>query len=1104
MRRTFYKLLGITLGALMCLHANSQEVNRSVTISWPFSSGTAGQTAVFADGDAEFFSSDYVTIGSKIFYKDSKFFSKDVTFTRFEPRMKLLSSAEDGVIAFHVKQKNGLTFTPSFISFDCMRFGTGGGRFDVKWRSSDGTVTVLQTGIIPGRDNNFDENVDEIVTHSEITITEPVSASQGEGVLELYLYSLDPGKQVGVANVEIVGQLVGTIVEVPVYSLGVVSSPVAGGIVTSSPVGSSFDQGTELTVSAANNFGYQFSHWADADGVKVSADNPYSFAMNGDVSLAAVFTPVNTFSLSLGVTGGAASYMVTPSPAGTMVDGISKYEEGTSVKLTAASNSILSFSNWSTGETSNELTLTMNNDVDLTAVYSVVDYLVGWDFYKSGNGGRVADFVSTVDNESSALVLRNVDGTVRTWLDKSIVSASGYEGKGAAVNWQNLDDKYYYQISFVATGYTDIRVSAEMLFNYNAYSVQKCEYSLDGDNFVTLGTYEMSTAKVWYPQTFSLPADVNHASKVYLRWIPDYTSSKVGTVSANDGTALAAIFVTGTATVYNDGIAPELQSNVPATGQDNASASGKIVLNFDEKVKIADGVSVSLDGKVLTHSVVGKTITFSYSGLSYDTQYSFTLPANTVSDLAGNTLTEAITISFKTMTRPVVTKKKFDFVVGVDGDFKSALAAATAASSSGKRFYIFFPNGQYDIGANTGDANQMTTISLPNVSYVGENSEQVVLYNKAIQESINSTATIYFTDAASNVYMQDLSLLNKGDFRSGSFTGRFVALWDKGDRNIYKNVKLLSNQDTYVSGTKRNYFETSDIHGTVDFICGGGDVFFNDCLIYLENRSGNCVTANASSSNWGYVFSNCIIDGFDINNGSYRLGRPWNGSPQTVFLNTTMKQLPTAEGWGDPMNVVPSVYAEYNSTTASGGVVDLSSRRTSYTKDATTVTLNPVLSESQANSYTLENVLGGSDNWMPTYATEQVPAPSITISGATINWDNSDYVLCWAVSKDGVFQEFVTTNSYAVPQGTSDGVKYTVRAANEMGGLSPLSNEVTYSAGSGNAVVVEQATSQVIDVQYYSLDGVQLSANQRRRGVVMVRTIYADGRVVVAKILNRD
>lgn len=279
------------------------------------------------------------------------------------------------------------------------------------------------------------------------------------------------------------------------------------------------------------------------------------------------------------------------------------------------------------------------------------------------------------------------------------------------------------------------------------------------------------------------------------------------------------------------------------------------------------------------------------------------------------------------------------------------------------------------------------------------------------------------------------------DYRKGIFSGRAVALRDQGDRNIYKNVKLLSNQDTFYTGSNRIYLENSEIHGTVDFIFGGGDVFFNACDIYLEDRTGNHVTAAATASNWGYVFRDCTIDGFPQTNGTYKLGRPWQSSPKTVFINTIMKVLPANEGWSE-WGAAPSVYAEYNSLTSSGVPLDLSGRRTTYNYTnggGGTVVLNPVLTVGEADSYTIENVLSGTDTWQPTLFTEQATVPVLSNTGLNLTWDDTNYVLGWAVFKDDIFVDFVTTNSYEIPGGTTTGV-YTIRAANAMGGLSAKSN----------------------------------------------------------------
>lgn len=377
-----------------------------------------------------------------------------------------------------------------------------------------------------------------------------------------------------------------------------------------------------------------------------------------------------------------------------------------------------------------------------------------------------------------------------------------------------------------------------------------------------------------------------------------------------------------------------------------------------------------------------------------------------------------------------VTKAKFNFVVGVDGDFKAAMSAAANAASSGNRFFIFFPKGEYDIGNLTGDSNQKTTFTTSNVSFIGQNMDSTVIYNKSTNEGISITATLYFykTD---NMYLQDLTIYNKanyGNTSSYSETGRHVAVQEQGNKFIYKNVKLLSTQDTYYTKGTRTYWETGEIHGTTDYICGDGDVFFNQCRLY--NLKKSAMTAPATTTDWGYVFHTCTIDG-DVT--GFTLGRSWN-SAKAVFINTTMNVLPSDAGWGDPMNSVPQVFAEYGSKNSSGGSVDLSKRRTSYTKDDVTVTLNPVLTATEAAKYTISNVLSGTDNWAPDQLASQINPPELNVNGNQVYWDNNDNALCWVVFKNGSYWANVTTPSIDISS-LSIGDTIVVRTANSMGGL---------------------------------------------------------------------
>ena len=60
---------------------------------------------------------------------------------------------------------------------------------------------------------------------------------------------------------------------------------------------------------------------------------------------------------------------------------------------------------------------------------------------------------------------------------------------------------------------------------------------------------------------------------------------------------------------------------------------------------------------------------------------------------------------------------------------------------------------------------------------------------------------------------------------------------------------------------------------------------------------------------------------------------------------------------------------------------------------------------------------------------------NVTAQGTTISWDNSPYALLYAVCKDGKVIDFTTEATYIATEKGS----YSVRAANEMGGLSASS-----------------------------------------------------------------
>ena len=386
-----------------------------------------------------------------------------------------------------------------------------------------------------------------------------------------------------------------------------------------------------------------------------------------------------------------------------------------------------------------------------------------------------------------------------------------------------------------------------------------------------------------------------------------------------------------------------------------------------------------------------------------------------------------------------VDKKKIDFVVGVDGDFKAAISkAGSSGASASNRFVIFLPDGEYDITKLTGDSHGKSTVSASYLSIIGQSLEKTIIANTTDTEGIGLTATIYFPKN-NEMYMQDITLRNKSTFKTSSAARQVALQQNEGDKYVYKNVRLWSGQDTYYTKKGRTYWEGGEIDGTVDFICGGGDVFFEGTKIVMT-RSGGYITAAQNSPDWGYVFNNAIIEVSDNSfNGTFYLGRSWNNA-KTVFLNTKMVAQPAPEGWFQKsINTSPVVFGEYNSKDGNGNPVNTSQRRTSFDNSTT---LKTVWDANDAAKYTLANVLKGSDNWDPTKLTAQVNAPEIAQEGAEITWNNDDNARCWVIFVDGKYKANVTTPSFSL-EGIATGSKITVRAANSMGGLGASSNEVT-------------------------------------------------------------
>ena len=404
------------------------------------------------------------------------------------------------------------------------------------------------------------------------------------------------------------------------------------------------------------------------------------------------------------------------------------------------------------------------------------------------------------------------------------------------------------------------------------------------------------------------------------------------------------------------------------------------------------------------------------------------------------------------------------------------------AATDAPRSYIFLPNGTYDL-----DEACLTTISGNNISIIGENMDKTIIVNKPETEGIANTATLFNT--SSNLYMQDLILKNAYPF-DASKTGRAVCLQDKGTRTICKNVRMLSYQDTYYSNNNSGqyYFENAVIHGIVDFICGGGDAFFNKCNLVLEAGKAAYITAPyTNGSNYGYVFDGCKVIGTP--NSSFTFGRSWNGTAKCAFLNTILDKTAAAKiastRWTPAcMNVIAKNLYEYNTTDEDGKVISPAENKVTFTLNTDVNEYNTILTSAQAAEYTLDKVF---TNWTPAALASQKNPIAAKVANGKLTWTGNANM--YMIEKNGEFAALTTETEYTIDDASA---KYEVRAANEMGGFGLSESTAT---GIDKVISSDDAIKTVI----YSVDGMQLSHLQK--GINILVKTFADGSKKTSKVI---
>jgi len=379
----------------------------------------------------------------------------------------------------------------------------------------------------------------------------------------------------------------------------------------------------------------------------------------------------------------------------------------------------------------------------------------------------------------------------------------------------------------------------------------------------------------------------------------------------------------------------------------------------------------------------------------------------------------------------------YDIVVAKDGtgNYTTIQAAIDAVPTGTTRKTIFVKKGVYNekILIGTISASVSKVISL-----IGENRDSVsITWN----ETGSSSPTLGVN--ASDFYMENVTVVNTVTSAAA------LAVYNLADRQTFKNCRFVGFQDTHrLKKGRRYFFYTCQIEGGTDFIYAGGTAYFYQCTIkslsgghYITAPEDIIYTASLPSGEtlyYGFIFKDCdLINDGAVSNNSVYLGRPWQPTCGSIFMNCRLGNHVSSAGWSEwsgTTNHQTAFFAEYNSLNADGSALADVSQRVSWSYQ---------LSESEVNNYLLLSQVytAGGFSTATTYnpvplVIAPAPVDHVTTNGQVISWPAVSDVKGYVVYANGSVIGLTDSTAYADTASYDTIPVYTIRTVGSHGNLS--------------------------------------------------------------------
>ena len=241
------------------------------------------------------------------------------------------------------------------------------------------------------------------------------------------------------------------------YQLSVTAAE--GGTVSTS--GGEFVSGSPITVTASPNSGYSFVNWT-GDGSSTSSS--FTFNLLSNTNLTANFQLIiNSYNIVLSAGDG-----------GTVSSEGGEFEEGSEITFSATPNEGFEFVEWSDGNTDIERTITINNNVSISAVFQIIE----------------------IKN-----ITLKFNGIGKVWIEAITILDNGYlvgndEDSGLIISNTNIDDSSTYDISLSPDDLYRFIINYEPFQNELQYNNELEEYWYYADLGGLIGTINNTPGKI--------------------------------------------------------------------------------------------------------------------------------------------------------------------------------------------------------------------------------------------------------------------------------------------------------------------------------------------------------------------------------------------------------------------------------------------------------------------------------------------------------------------------------------------------------------------------------------------------------------------------------